>query len=399
PEAACPVPLAPGESVVVETDRASELSSLGLATLPTLAVSGLVEGWRGVVFVLGLMALGWALYWLLVRTDTDWVLDEDAVRAKGWRGKRVGWSDVLGYGDDLERSPMTQRKMVLLTRRGRLVTKPPMGQSHAVRRSFERWQAERLARAGGVARHHYFPSMRRAGGLAVGDEGLWLVRRWGSRRIGWDQVQGVRWYRQAAGLALAGGRGVSLLDYLGAQDLAVLVDARLGGPRPTTVDGKLVSAQAIERWLGVPPGGAVVCRPKASALALVAGVFVLTALAVVTGLQGKGWGMLAQGLTVGRRGRRRRVPWSDVEARLPGVGSQVIDTAQGPIRLPFWLTHRDALAGIVDRLIEARSGGLKLPGAAPIPDAALSRLTGVERSTDDRALSISERQAEPCEHD
>ncbi|MBI5831557.1 MAG: hypothetical protein HZB16_04495, partial [Armatimonadetes bacterium] len=46
PEAACPVPLAPGESVVVETDRASELSSLGLATLPTLAVSGLVEGWR-----------------------------------------------------------------------------------------------------------------------------------------------------------------------------------------------------------------------------------------------------------------------------------------------------------------------------------------------------------------
>ena len=415
PDPGCPLPLAPDERITLRTDTRSRATAV-MALVPTIIGAGLCYSANLPVFGLVMLCFGLAATLLSLRECSDWQLDAEGISAGPWPRRRVAWRDVLAYRESFGIAGPAERLLVLQTRSGPLRLRPNEASGAAID-AFRRWhEARRAARPEAVRYCDYFASTQARRGLAIGPDGLWSVWRHGARHAAWSEVQSVAWEGQSSHIAIAGGRGVGLREYLAAAELATLVDQRLGGAHLQPARDTTISAEVIERWLGVEPGGAVSARgltwSQAGQVLLAAIMLVTLWFAVSTGRAAGLWyalfllpqalGILAlslsvagsvradaQGLTVRRWRRRRLVPWSAVMGvRYTGF-SVSIDTQAGEVLLGSSAAAK-AIAGAAERVLEARSLGIAAPSTGPLPDTALSRLTGSE-PTEDRALSLAER--------
>jgi hypothetical protein len=228
------------------------------------------------------------------------------------------------------------------------------------------------------------------------------------RRLPWRDVQSVEWVATGAWLVTAAGA-----VYV-SRDSAEFVERRIGS-REAQRDAETgeLRAEVIERWLGVPPGGALHCRLSpwvvwgrgAVLLALIA---FFTVLAVLPGLSPfvplPVFGVMAllamvrsarsvdadaKGLSV-RRGRRREYfAWSEIEALRRDLYEWEITTTRGRLTLATKAKGGDKVIAIIERLLSMKKSGTALPSNAPTPESALSlaRLGGPEAR--ERGLSVS----------
>ncbi|MBI2298344.1 MAG: PH domain-containing protein [Armatimonadetes bacterium] len=181
--------------------------------------------------------------------------------------------------------------------------------------------------------------------------------------------------------------------------------------------GSRVPPEQIAAWLGIPPGGALVCRNRISPMSILGMLVLVWSFYLLLDLsRGHPWGaawMLpiyayaavraflqaelvvadANGLTVRRRGRRRRYAWSDVESIMGPESGREVRAAGERFTIGTNLRHAETLAATIRLAVRAQRNGLVLPTAPPIPDGAISRMTGDEEdATADRGISISPDQ-------
>ncbi|MBI5833576.1 MAG: hypothetical protein HZB16_14850 [Armatimonadetes bacterium] len=402
--------LLPDARITVAPNRASTAVTLGCAAPMALAFGILLAG-TGWNLLLLLYALGCAVS--LVRMaiaarqeQVAWTLDVDGVTVGQ---QRIGWAEMRDCGElpaPLATGPSSALSLTSVLGDRWLST--TAGEQHLLRAALRRWHTEgrqAVPQPDGAAQQFaVLPGWSR---LVVDDAGLWWVSRWRARLVPWRRIKAVRQQGALPELLLASGRRCSLAWVVGAKRLAAMIDQRLAGGEP------MVDAQ-IERWLGVTPGGALVCRLSpwhgvglvalpllllaipwsgfTSGVGLIAGLAPSLALALLAVLSSaRSVRADAQGLSVRRRGRREYYAWSEIERVTSTDRTHVISTTRGPVKLASSARGAGLVVGIIQRILDARSGGAALPDRAPMPETALSRLTDTEPPTDDRALSISER--------
>lgn len=176
-----------------------------------------------------------------------------------------------------------------------------------------------------------------------------------------------------------------------------------------TVSPELDRAQ-ICAWLGIAEDGVLVCgpRPWARWLAVLVMLGLLLApwparsnllfmLAFQLGLPLAGILLLSarvvradgDGLLVRLRGRGRLVPWAEVDWAVGTLHTVVIGTRQG--RFCLAATHANArrLALAAAQIVAARKAGVIVPSGEPLPEGALSRLTGDAPAEAPRGISLT----------
>lgn len=322
-------------------------------------------------------------------------------------GTLVPWEELRALG---ERAP---GRYELLTRHGRVRwrarddAEPLLA---AVRRVLATRAAAVPAEAGAG---EFVPGAAgpRAGGLWLDEAGLVVVWPDEQRRRAWTELHPPRW--SSAGPVIG---GIELRRYLDGEALAHRLDARLGTSAPAAAGEELLPA-TIERWLGVPPGGALHCRLASrrrwvhvGALAALLTISLAAALSdhdftaflmipllvpILLALVRSAMTVVAdgQGLSV-RAGRRSRYyAWSEVEGLRQGAFDWVIHTRRGNLHLALAARGHDKVVGIVKHLLAVRATGAQLPTAAPTPEQALSRMPAPE-SLAARGLSVTE-EGEP----
>ncbi len=263
-------------------------------------------------------------------------------------------------------------------------------------------------------------ALRRAGRarLWLDDDGLWLLSPGRTERYAWSRITRLEWLAKGPRLVLDN-RTIKLWWHRGGAALAHAVEEHLAAGVPAGDDMGQVTPEAIERWLGVAPGGALECRLSRSTIAMVGLSALLAALLFVAllwagrpafaGATGPVFMLLssaamllgsaravradAQGLSVLRRGRRERFAWSEVTGVEPMPRLWILRTARGNVTISIFARGHDRIIGIIRRLLAAREDGLALPQEQPVPEAALSRLTGDEGATAARGLSLSQPDA------
>ncbi len=352
-------------------------------------------------------SIGLAASWSV----SNWTVDARGITS---RGRLVRWSALRSYHSFYTpMAPMATSMTVDTTDGTRSITNQS-AEAQAVHRALLRWESERsLAVPMPAGRGRLYPSTLGRRALYVGDDGLWRLWRGGAECVPWSEVRGVRWLGHSAEIVLAGDRRLPLLRFVGANALAEAIDQRLaGGESVVDAEGQL-RGEVIERWLGVPAGGAVQCR-LSSWVSIGLPVVLLMMFMGLFAAAGKGGGGVAgqipqiilmlvfvagsaravqadaQGLSIRRRGRREYYAWSEIEGLKPESYGTVINTTRGPIKLSSMAKNQGLIIGIINRILTARAGGASLPDRAPLPETALSRMTGAEPPVvGDRGLSIS----------
>jgi hypothetical protein len=333
------------------------------------------------------------------------------------RPHRLLWSELRDCGEILANLKDTKdpSHLMLLTRRGRRSIPRGYRDGQALRDGLRAALAERAEALPATGAGWFAPSLWRPGqGLWLDDDGLVLVQRRRSQRFTWAELRPPVWHAWGAKLR-AGNRTLKLVKYANGQRLAEAIDQRLAADTELLdADGEL-RREVIERWLGVPPGGALRCglqRWKVWGCGLiVAGMIGTIALThFASGLLSNvfiyGWLFVtmlrsarsiqadAQGLSV-RRGRRREYyAWSDILAVEQKGFDWRITTRQGVLRLATPASGQDKVIGIIKRLLAMRERGLVLPGDAPLPETALSRLGAARPESLERGLSVSREEGE-----
>ncbi|MBI2298076.1 MAG: PH domain-containing protein [Armatimonadetes bacterium] len=235
------------------------------------------------------------------------------------------------------------------------------------------------------------------------------------RRIRWSEVEGLE---ASAGTYRLRGAGVDI--WLTAE-VARRVRQVLGEEDGRTPTHDLGAAD-IEALVGLRPGECVtapvrcpyrvmlvglaglaclaVCAASVSARSL---VWTLPALVVSvpaarsasrTGpwFRANGLTVDANGLTVGQSGATAlTIPWSnvlDVSRPVSERDQAEIGTTIGPVVLRLTTAAGRRLFDIVERVVEARKAGARLPDTTPVPAGAISRMTG--ESSADRGISEAE---------
>lgn len=186
--------------------------------------------------------------------------------------------------------------------------------------------------------------------------------------------------------------------------------------------------ETIEEWLGVEPGGALTCGiSRANVSAVLIGALALVLLTVVcltrwpdsaaplgalaVGLVGS-WavGALltleclcisarriradARGLSVRQRGRHDHFAWSEITAVRARERGWIISTERGDVMYAGITGDHLTVIDTIRRVLAARDAGLTLPSDGPVPDVALSRMTGDEGAEVDRGLSVTRDEPE-----
>ncbi len=246
-------------------------------------------------------------------------------------------------------------------------------------------------------------------GVGVQPEGLVEGFRRGRTVTPWTEVYGVERHDSYAVIRLAG-RAVRIDDRFGDwRRLADLVEGYSPAVRGD-LRGREVAPEQIAEWLGIPVDGVLFCRLKmgrgcgwallALGLLMLIGCFAGGSSGAVGGLTQVvviGLAVLfsadqiradVHGLTCREKGRPQRYAWSEIE-RVDRSGSNglVVHTTRGKFTIASAVGNFAALARCLDHVTGARGAGAVLPSEAPMPEGALSRLTGdVEPA--DRAISI-----------
>lgn len=355
-----------------------------------------------VVLRLLLVGLVWAGLLMRERHAPRLTLDADGLtcgrRRVLWRDLRAvyPWHGVWG-----------EPRLVLLTRWGRLTLKGYRRERPRVVAALRRALA---ARETGVPApptaglYAPAPGSPRQGGLWLDARGLWSVERERAQHWDWVPPLGtpptVR--EPTHGLSLwCGG--------LGGDALAVAIDERLyGAPPPLGPAGEL-SPEAIEAWLGVPPGGARGEQRQRSDLGFLT---LLLALPLLWLLRHGTWHLLggllclgglalqlvatygsaravvadAQGLSVQVGRRRRCYAWAELVALEEGAHEWTLVLRDGRVRLTKSNGHESRVINLVRHLLNLRARGARLPGDTPPSAQALSRL-GAPEAADERGLS------------
>lgn len=409
--------LGPGDAVTLKVNRAGRV--VGLVVLVAMAFGlGVMLAAAGLWTALFVLATGTVA--LLARTliglrvqHGDWVVDGQGLQV----GDRlIRWSQVRDVFEWTSPWAGNAGALSVLTDEGEQTLVTTGTDLPRVVQAFRRWRAERDLAVPAPAGRLY-PSGIWRGGLYVDERGLWRLRSAGAELVPWSEVRGVRWLGHFAEVRLAGDQRLPLLRVRGGNALAEAIDQRLaGGESVVDAQGQL-RGEVIERWLGVAPGGAVHCRlSQWVAIGLPALLLIMIAGFVAT-IGSGGGGMAAQfptfimmaafaigsarsvradaeGLSIRRRGRREYYAWSEIEGLKQDSYGVVIATSRGPVKLSSFAKNQQLVVGIINRILTARAGGAALPDRVPLPETALSRMTGAV-SSGDRGLSVAVGADEP----
>ncbi|MBI5833575.1 MAG: hypothetical protein HZB16_14845 [Armatimonadetes bacterium] len=411
--------LAPGETVTLKANRTGlvVLAALGVAMFLAMAVAAAATRGSSVfVFMLAMVAALFVAIGVNMRWSvSDWVVGEEGFVV---RGKLTRWSELRDYHCFLSTMAPTATSMALLSTQGdrTIINQSPEAQQ--VHRALLRWEAERsLAVPAPPGAGRFYPSSLGRRGIYVNDDGLWDIKRGRAELAPWSTVKGVRWLGHAAEIVLSGGRRITLARIMGGNRLAEAIDQRLAaGESVVDTDGQLRS-DVIERWLGVPPGGAIQCRLSQWVALGLPILLLIMLMGLLAGFRHGGGGVAgqipqfiimlafavgsarsvqadAQGLSIRRKGKREYYAWSEIESIKPGSYGNIINTTRGPVKLSSMAKNQGLIIGIITRILSARAGGAALPDRAPLPETALSRMTGHESVPQDRGLSLSARDEE-----
>ena len=409
--------LRPDARITAVPDRSSMVANIGCFTAPAVLLAVVLAG-LGWNLGLALLLLAWALGMLrmlssLRTNQRPWTVDITGLTIGS---RHLSWSELRDWSDLA--APANQKaatSISLASLWGDRWLTATAGEQHVLRQALRRWHAEsRQAVPQPEGSGQQFSSVSGWTRWVVTGEGLWQVTRWRAHLTPWSEIVAVRQQGPLPELLLTSGRRRPLWMVVGGKRLAELIDQRLAGGEPLVDEQGQLRAAAIERWLGVEPGGSLQCRLsvwRGSVLGIVAIVLLAMMLAGYTPGIGILAGQLpalvlalwavatsvssvqadAQGLSVRRRGRREYYAWSEIVSTDTRGHSHLIHTARGMIRLAASARGAGLVMGVIERILDARAAGAALPDRAPLPDTALTRLTGTEPASDDRALSISER--------
>jgi hypothetical protein len=341
----------------------------------------------------------------------------------GWRRpRRVAWSELRACVDSSikrkGRGDITW--LTLLTRRGPFFVKNGYRDGEALRAGLNAAAAERAAAVPAGGRGWFAPSLRRPGqGLWLDDEGLVVVAHHGSRRWPWASLRPPTWVPFGSTLAV-GDRTLKLGWYAESQRLAEAIDQRLGGDEELLDDAGELKREVIERWLGVPPGGAMRCgmsRWRSGGCGLVLAALLLASAALAYSRSFSFIQMIqpiimlltmlvamvrsprsvladAQGLSVKRGRRRESYAWADILAAELGKQGWCITTRQGQLDLAWQAKGQAKVIGIIKRLLAMRERGAVLPGDAPLPETAISRMAVPLAESVERGLTVSREEGD-----
>lgn len=374
----------------------------------------------GVVMFLLCGSLFGALGWLVWRqhVGADLTLSAQGLTLGRMRPRRLRWSALRAAAEQrvAVQGRATNSHLVLFTRGGRETVKDQYRDGERLRAGLRQAlvaRVEAVPRATEAGR--FAPSFRYPGqGLWLDDDGLVVVEHETSRRIAWSAMRPLQWL--ASGPELSWGqRPLKLREYASGEDLAHLIDARLGGDAPLVDAAGDLRDEAIERWLGVAPGGALRCGLQpwklwGCGLGL-CGALALVVLLTIAGGHGSGgsiqglvyaalaFGAMvrsarsvdadARGLSVRRRGRREYYAWSEIESVTEDQYEWRIVTGRGTVRLARAATGANQVIGIVRRLLAMRETGAQLPSDLPTPENAISRMGAPVAEGVERGLSVS----------
>ena len=388
---------------------------------PGLLLGALASGdgvLMAIALILGLMLGPLAVYLQHRTIGPNITRDAAGLRFGGLRSLRLKWAELRASGEVPmpTNDNMDATHLVLLTRRGRLVVRDGYKDGEAMRLGLRRALAERDAAVPATARGGLFAaSLGRPGqGLWLDDSGLTMVGARGVRRVSWARLKSPVWGIYGPVLD-AGGRKLRLLRYQGGEALAQAVDHHLADEEPIVDERGELRAEAIERWLGVKPGGALSCR-LSPALVWGCGLFLLMIAVgfVLVLANGDGphgnfyqlgiiiamfFSMLgsaravdadAKGLSIRRGKRRDYYAWSEIVALKANRNDWTIITERGNVKLSRVARGQDRVVGIIRRILSLRDQGAQLPDAAPTPEVALSlaRDRGDQQAAE-RGLSVS----------
>lgn len=343
--------------------------------------------------------------------------DADGLRLGGLRARRIRWAD-LRHSDEVRQptnDDWSATRLVIQTRQGRIELPPDYKDGEALRAGLRQALADRAkAVPTGRRRGLFAPSRRRPGqGLWLDRDGLAQVRAKRVTRNGWSRLGEPVWGATGARLSVAG-RPMKLTAYLRADRLAHAIDKRRAGDEPLVDATGQLRAEAIERWLGVKPGGALRCRLSpwmlwgCGAATLAVAAFLIWCIATDQRVRNVGQvlGMMiaiflsmlgsaraveadARGLSV-RRGRKREYhAWSDIASLGETRHDWVIATTAGEVALSRVARGADRVIGIVKRILAMRDRGAALPSQAPMPEVALSLARDRGERDAARGLSVS----------
>ncbi len=413
--------LRPGEQWVGRSsaaDRRRQSPWLGvsafalLASLPYLTLLPAVV-W-GPLVATAALGLAHALLGTRARADAS------GVRSAPWA--HFQWSDIRSLTAD--RADLQGEMLTVWTRRGRWSWPVAHEGLADLRQAVERCCAERLAAV---------PAPERAGraaaptGLArtwlwLDEERLWLLTP--GRAVSWPlgRMPYFEWRPHRARLAIP---PVAFWQLHGGNALADELARRLGRDQPQPAEAAALPPEVIEEWLGVPPGGSLVCRvdPRRHPWVLVGAalyilcqvmeaisigwLFAISQMSVLLAVCGPAYLLLrgarevqadGRGLSVRFRGRRECYAWSEVTGIAPGRHGSAITTTRGTVSLSTHALEYDRLVSVVQHVLAARHAGRALPDDQPVPESALSRLTGDEGASAERGLSVSREDGNSGHH-
>ncbi|MBI2298343.1 MAG: hypothetical protein HYU66_05220 [Armatimonadetes bacterium] len=247
--------------------------------------------------------------------------------------------------------------------------------------------------------------------IRLGEEGLTEV--YGGREVTtpWDEVYGVEWHAYHAKIKLAG-RALAVDDRYGdwrrlAQQVEELSPAATGEARGMEVD-----PEQIAEWLGIPVDGSLVCRlgmPRWGAWALLSFIILMFVLMLVFA-HGNGFGGFVQvpmivgalllsaekvtadvnGVSVRMKGRPQRFAWSEIVSVTNHGQYWEVVTDRGKFRVAGSVKNAAKLVNALQHAAASRGVGMVLPDEAPLPEGAISRMTGPTEGDVQRGISRAE---------
>jgi hypothetical protein len=232
--------------------------------------------------------------------------------------------------------------------------------------------------------------------LRLGSEGLTEVLRGGERTTPWRLVQSVVWQHDHAIVNLNGRQlrvGVHFADW---QELVHDIEAWAPHAAQPRGDGQ-VDAESIAEWLGIPVDGELVCRMGLSRGWLWAAAVACLGLLILIGIAAEGnigafvqvpimvFIMLAcaesvradvHGVSLRVKGKPQRYAWSEIESCVSDGYRWTCKTARGSFSISTSIRNAKPLIKALQQVVAARNAGFELPDEVPMPEGALSRLSG-----------------------
>lgn len=191
------------------------------------------------------------------------------------------------------------------------------------------------------------------------DRDGWVELRWPGvwRRRAWAEVTAVE--TDAGGCRLVGAFGELRLDHRVHDHLLLVGRARaaLGLTEPEPAGGAVPPSQ-VAQWLGLAPGGELLCETRA-------------ALGAVDRVRATG-----DGLEVHRAGEPgwQRYAWRELRQLHRQAGGYQLVTTRGDLRLTWELSHFEPLTRALEAALAYQRQHYALPRLGEyVPEAALSR--------------------------